>query len=194
MKLLYVGTMNMSTTKKSLAWMLASVLLGTAALSRLMAADAPPTPTPPVPAPAATVDDPTKPFQAFPPSVDLTGSRAYQAIVCKFTQPDGVTRDVTGAAQFTVADPKIAKIEGHTVKPLADGSTTIYIKSPQGSQSIPLTVKNATIEPAISFKLDVMPVFMRNGCNVTVATARLGARMGFVCRSSVSMAMETISA
>ena len=110
--------------------------------------------------------DAAKPFQVYPAEINLSGARAYQSIICKFTQQDGVTRDLTGAAQLTVADPKIARIEGHQVKPIADGKTTILVKTPNGEETIQLTVKDATVQPPLSFKLDVMPVFMRNGCNV----------------------------
>ena len=168
MKPTHVGITDMSKATKTLSWTLASALLTAVAISNLMAADAPPAPAPaPSPAaPAPKPEDPAKPFQVYPNEISLTGARAHQTIVCKFTQPDGVTRDVTGAAKLSVGDPNIAKLDGNVVKPVGDGKTTILVKTANGQETIPLTVKDAKVDPAISFKLDVMPVFMRSGCNV----------------------------
>src|SRR5205814_1137638 len=136
----------MSMTRTTFLWALGAVLL--AAVPQLLAAE------------------PPKPLTVFPPEINLAGARARQAIVCKFTQPDGITRDVTTAAKFTVADPAIAKIDGTTVTPLADGKTEILVKTDKGEERIALTVKDAKLDKPVSFKLDVMPVFMRSGCNV----------------------------
>jgi hypothetical protein len=168
------GYFGMSTKAKPLAFVLATVFLATFAISRLWALEVSPKPpgsvsTPTTAAPAAAPQQPAKPdktFAVFPAEIGLAGARARQAIVCKFIRPDGVTEDVTPAAKFTIADPKIAKIDGTTVHPLADGKTEIVVKSPQGEEKIPLTVKDATVDKPVSFKLDVMPVFMRAGCNV----------------------------
>ena len=157
----------MSTATKTLTWTLASVLLTAVAISHLTAAEVSPAPAPAPPAPAIPKpEDPTKPFHVYPNEISLNGSRGRQTIVCKFTQSDGVTRDVTTSAKLTVADPAVATLEGNIIKPLADGKTTILVQTPNGQETIPLTVKNAKIDPPISFKLDVMPVFMRSGCNV----------------------------
>jgi hypothetical protein len=128
--------------------------------SRLFGAGSIANPKPPAqPAPQSALS-------VFPTEITLTGSRATQAIVCKFTQPDGVTRDVTSQASFTLADPKLARIEGNVIKPLADGHTDLLVKTPQGQEKIALTIKDATVDKPVSFKLDVMPIFMRSGCNV----------------------------
>jgi hypothetical protein len=157
----------MSKAKKSLAWMFGSLMLSSATIGGLLAADAPqPAPAVPVAKAAPKVEKSSKPFEVYPDSINLTGARSYQSIICKFTQPDGVTRDETGNAKITVTDPAIAKMEGNMVKPLADGKTTLIVKTASGEETIPLVVKDAKIEPPVSFKLDVMPVFMRSGCNV----------------------------
>ena len=167
MKRDFVGITTMSTATKTLIWTLASVLLTAVAISHRTAAEVSPAPAPAPPAPAIPKpEDPTKPFHVYPNEISLNGSRGRQTIVCKFTQSDGVTRDVTTSAKLTVADPAVATLEGNIIKPLADGKTTILVQTPNGQETIPLTVKNAKIDPPISFKLDVMPVFMRSGCNV----------------------------
>ena len=64
----------------------------------------------------------TAPFQAYPSEVALSGSRGKQTIICRFTQPDGVTRDLTANSKFTIADANIAKMIGNVVAPVGDGS------------------------------------------------------------------------
>jgi hypothetical protein len=122
-------------------------------------------------APAITVraDDAvakTPPFQVFPTDVNLATSGDFQTVVARVTRPDGVTQDVTGEAKFELADPKLAGVEGNVVKPLADGETTLKVSWHDQSMTLPVKVKDAKIVRPISFRLDVMPVFMRSGCNV----------------------------
>src|SRR2546426_110105 len=106
-------------------------------------------------------------LQVFPDSVNLETSRDYQSVVVQLVQDDGITRDVTADAQLTLADANLAKIENKNVLyPAADGATTLSIKyGDLPPVSVPVTVKEAKADRPISFKLDVMPVFMRAGCN-----------------------------
>jgi hypothetical protein len=160
----------MSTKNKSLMCVgITALVVSAVAITQLFAVEA--TPPQAVKPAAATVAhppaaQPTRPLMVFPAEISLTGARARQTIICKFTQPDGVTRDVTGAAKFSAADPKIAKVDHNVVVPLADGKTDILVQTPNGQEKIALTVKDAAVDKPVSFKLDVMPVFMRNGCNV----------------------------
>ncbi|MDB5321289.1 MAG: hypothetical protein JWN40_2920, partial [Phycisphaerales bacterium] len=101
----------------------------------------------------------------FPPDINLETARDTQSIVAKFTQPDGVTRDVTGQCKFELANPALAKMDGRALKPLADGTTEMTVTYNGESRKLPVTVKDAKVDRPISFKLDVMPVFLRAGCN-----------------------------
>src|SRR5207247_8950298 len=49
---------------------------------------------------------------------------------------------------------------------VADGKTELSAKFGGRTLTVPLTVEHAQVERPISFKLDVMPVFMKAGCNV----------------------------
>src|SRR5687768_16883416 len=100
-------------------------------------------------------------FKVFPESINLNTSRHVQSLVLQFVQPDGVTRDVTSEATVTVSNPKLASIDGAIIKPLADGSGNITVSPAGQTLTIPLTVKHAAAHRPISFKLDVMPVFMK---------------------------------
>src|SRR5215213_7384675 len=104
-------------------------------------------------------------LKVFPDTINLETSRDHQSVVVQLNQDDGVTRDVTAEAQLSVADEKLAKVDKNVLRPAADGSTTLNVKFQDQSVSVPVTVKDAAKDRPISFKLDVMPVFLRSGCN-----------------------------
>ncbi|MEQ1851577.1 MAG: DUF1549 and DUF1553 domain-containing protein [Chthoniobacteraceae bacterium] len=104
-------------------------------------------------------------FEVFPAEVNLNTQRDRQSLVCRFTEPNGVHRNVTGEAKITVADPTKAKVENGTVYPLADGQTTVKVEYNGQTVDLPLKVAAAQTDRPISFRLDVMPLFMRNGCD-----------------------------
>jgi hypothetical protein len=101
----------------------------------------------------------------YPPDVNLETARDRQAFVVQLTQPDGITRDVTAQAQAAVANPALAKVESGVVLPLSDGKTELSVTFGGQTVKVPVTVVKAKEDRPISFKQDVMPVFMRAGCN-----------------------------
>src|SRR3954469_2664391 len=101
-------------------------------------------------------------FQVFPADVNLKFSRDRQSMVVRFTEPNGVNRDVTLDAKFSVADPTKAKVENGVVLPLGDGETKLLVEWDGHTSEIPVKVEQAKDEQPVSFRLDVMPVFMKN--------------------------------
>jgi hypothetical protein len=118
-------------------------------------------------------------LEVFPPDVQLTTSRDRQAFIVVATRPDGVTQDVTATAKATLANPALVRIDGHTLFPAADGATTLALEFQGQTVSLPVTVKDAAVERPISFKLDVMPVFMRSGCNTGSCHGAARGKDGF---------------
>jgi len=101
----------------------------------------------------------------FPPDVNMQSARGKQRIIVQASYADGVTRDVTAQAKVTISDPKIAKIVNLEVLPVGDGKCSIAVEFEGKTTQIPVDVKDAIKDRPISFKLDVMPIFLRNGCN-----------------------------
>ena len=101
----------------------------------------------------------------FPPDVNVQSARGKQRIIVQASYADGITRDVTAQAKVTISDPKIAKIVDLEVLPVGDGKCSIAVEFEGKTTQIPVDVKDATKDRPISFKLDVMPIFLRNGCN-----------------------------
>lgn len=101
----------------------------------------------------------------YPPDINLETARDRQSFIVQLTQPDGITRDVTTQAQVSFANPALVKLEGSTVFPVADGTTEMHVRWGDQTVTIPVKVTHAKDDRPISFKQDVMPVFMRAGCN-----------------------------
>jgi hypothetical protein len=101
----------------------------------------------------------------YPPDINLETNRDRQTFVVQFTEPSGLTRDVTAKATVEFANPAFAKRDGIAILPLADGRTEMKVSFDDQSITLPVTVTKATVDRPISFKQDVMPVFMRAGCN-----------------------------
>jgi Protein of unknown function (DUF1549)/Protein of unknown function (DUF1553) len=111
----------------------------------------------------------TKPaeIRVFPPDAQLTTARDRQSFIVQARYADGITRDVTSEAAFKLDDAALARFDksNSTLYPVADGSTKLSVSYAGLTVTLPVTVKQANVDPPISFKLDVMPVFMKGGCN-----------------------------
>jgi hypothetical protein len=130
---------------------------------------------------AAWADEPAGvKLEAFPPDLQLTTKSDSQSFIAVATRPDGVTQDVTASVKSTLANPAFARLEGHTLYPLADGATTLTLEYQGQTVNLPVTVKDAATERPISFKLDVMPVFMRSGCNTGSCHGAARGKDGFM--------------
>ncbi len=104
-------------------------------------------------------------LKCFPPEVHLSTARNCQMVTVQATYADGTTRDVTGESRLSLANARLARLERDTLFPLEDGATELRVAFEGSSVRVPVTVTNASVTPPLSFKLDVMPVFMKAGCN-----------------------------
>ena len=115
----------------------------------------------------------------YPPNAQINTIRDRQSIVVQATYADGITRDVTKAATFAFANPAFVKFENHTMYPVADGKTELKVDFGGKSVVVPVEVAQATADRTISFKLDVMPVFMKAGCNTGSCHGAARGKDGF---------------
>jgi hypothetical protein len=122
---------------------------------------------------------PVSSLTVYPPDVQLSTSRARQGFVVQATYADGITRDVTAEAKAALANPALVKLDGTSLTPLADGSTELKVEFEGQSVTVPITVKDAKADRPISFKRDVLPVFMRAGCNAGSCHGAARGKDGF---------------
>jgi len=100
-----------------------------------------------------------------PPAISLTTSRARQSVVVQAVYADGITRDVTDQATYTFANEGLIRREGNLLYPVADGETQLTVAFESKSIAVPAKVQRAAEPRPVSFKLDIMPIFMKAGCN-----------------------------
>ena len=118
-------------------------------------------------------------LRVAPPGISLTTNRDLQSIVVQAVYADGVTRDVTDQASWTLADESLVTRENNVFRPAADGETQLTVGFEGQSVAIPVKVEKAAEARPISFKLDVMPVFMKAGCNTGSCHGAARGKDGF---------------
>jgi len=116
---------------------------------------------------------------AYPGDIQLSTSRDRQSVIVQALYSNGLTRDVTSEAKYSLADPALAKLEAGVLLPVKDGSTELRIELEGKSIALPLVVKNAAVDRPVSFKLDVMPIFMKAGCNTGSCHGAARGKDGF---------------
>lgn len=117
--------------------------------------------------------------RVYPPDISLSSKVDFQTVVVQAIYADSTTRDVTGQAQLALADKAFARLDKTAVHPVADGKTELQVKFEGKSLTIPVKVEKSTFTPAISFSLDVMPVFSKAGCNTGSCHGSARGKDGF---------------
>jgi len=104
-------------------------------------------------------------IEILPISFNLETKRDAHRVMVLARFQDDTTRDVTKQATLQLGNAQFAKLEGDKLTPVADGTTELVASIGGKTIKAPVVVKEAQKDRAVSFNLDVMPVFMRTGCN-----------------------------
>ncbi len=118
-------------------------------------------------------------LRIFPDQVQLTTARDRQSIVAQAVYDDGITRDVTSQVTWGVAAEGFVRQEGNLFYPVGDGETQINVAFSGHSVAVPVTVARAAEHPPISFQLDIMPIFLKTGCNTGSCHGAARGKDGF---------------
>ncbi|MCH2178340.1 MAG: DUF1549 domain-containing protein [Mariniblastus sp.] len=126
-------------------------------------------------------EPPVEPTQLIvtPANVNLKNRRDIQSLVVQAVYPNGITRDVTEEVTWQFANEAIASRSNNRVLPKQDGETDLKVTLGGLAIDVPVTVTEATVEPPISFKNDVMPVFTKSGCNAGSCHGAARGKDGF---------------
>lgn len=103
--------------------------------------------------------------KVFPPDVQLSSGPDFQGLVVQARYDDRTTRDATGRAEYRIENEGVAKWVRGALRPVADGETRLIARLEGHEVVVPIRVAAVTNDPPVSFKLDVMPVFMKANCN-----------------------------
>jgi hypothetical protein len=118
-------------------------------------------------------------LEVYPPNIKLVTSRGRQQVVVVAIYPDGITRDVTSQSVLCLENSALAGLRSHVLYPLIDGSTQLRAVFAGTSATVPVKIQAAKEDRPISFGLDVMPVFMKAGCNVGSCHGAARGKDGF---------------
>ncbi len=127
------------------------------------------------PAPTTGVDS----LRVYPEAVNLLTSKDRQLVVVQAVYTNGLTRDVTGESTWTFANPALVRRDANTLWAAADGATELKVEFGGKMLTLPVKVEQATAPRPISFKLDVMPIFMKAGCNTGSCHGAARGKDGF---------------
>tara|TARA_B100001964_G_scaffold245054_1_gene329581 strand:+ start:165 stop:3158 length:2994 start_codon:yes stop_codon:yes gene_type:complete len=119
-------------------------------------------------------------LSVYPPQVNLETEEDFHKIVVVAKYADDVTRDVTAESSLVLSGTKVASIEGRDLRPLVDGNATLVVTHRDKRVDTPLRVKGAKTPRPVSFKLDVMPIFLRAGCNAGSCHGSARGQDGFM--------------
>jgi len=129
----------------------------------------------------SVVADDVAPTQinVYPADAKLTTSRDRQSFIVQAVYPNGITRDVTAEATFTADNAELVRLEGAVMHPVADGTTQLQVEYAGLKVTVPAEIQQATTDRPISFKLDIMAVFMKSGCNTGSCHGAARGKDGF---------------
>ena len=100
-----------------------------------------------------------------PAQITLSTKRDFNSFIIVAKYDDDVTRDVTRESTLSLSNESVVRLENNTIFPVQDGNSTLTVTFQDRKVELPVTVKNAVEERPVSFNLDVMPVFLKAGCN-----------------------------
>ncbi len=105
-------------------------------------------------------------IQVFPKDIHLQTNKDKQALVVLAKYDDDTTADVTSSATYTFADATLVeKQKPNLYLPRKEGNTELSVKVAGFDVKLPVVVKEPAKDREISFRLDIMPIFLKEGCN-----------------------------
>jgi hypothetical protein len=99
----------------------------------------------------------------YPSEIVLDDGDDYQGVIAVATRANGVTLDVSDQVEWIVEGA--ARLEGTRLLPVADGATVLRASYGAHQAEAPVKVVGVANHPPVSFRHDVMPIFLRGGCN-----------------------------
>jgi hypothetical protein len=123
-------------------------------------------------------DKPTS-LDVYPPEVHINTMRDRQSFVVQVAYPNGLTRDVTKEAKLTLSDAAKVKLAANVLHPVADGESQLTVEFEGLTKTIPIKIEQATADRVVSFKLDIMPIFMKSNCNTGSCHGAARGKDGF---------------
>jgi hypothetical protein len=130
--------------------------------------------------PAGAAEPAVVAVRVSPEAVRLRGPLAAWSLLVDGETADDHLLDLTRAAHFESADPKVAVVtEAGRVRGAADGSTTVRVTAAGRTLTVPVTVAGAGEPRRFNFENDIIPLFSRFGCNASGCHGKAEGQNGF---------------
>ena len=131
-------------------------------------------------APAAKTKTAVARLAITPGAVNLTGPRAAPRLLVTAIMTDGTRRDVTEAAAFRSANPKIAVVSrSGEITGRGDGRAKILVQWRNQTAQIAAVVSGTKRVEPVSFVNDVVPILSRTGCSQGTCHGAASGKGGF---------------
>ncbi|MFT4841195.1 MAG: hypothetical protein ACJA0V_002324 [Planctomycetota bacterium] len=115
----------------------------------------------------------------YPTRVTLDSGLDTHRLVAQSTTAQGLTTDVSGALNVQFQPAGIATFREGRLVPLQNGETIATVRHDNLSATVKVTVQNATFEPPVSYRMDVIPILTRAGCNSGACHGAASGKNGF---------------
>jgi hypothetical protein len=121
-----------------------------------------------------------KELTANPASINLIGADDTCQLILTASLNSGRSQDLSGDAEYVVADPKVVKITPTgRIFPLANGTTEITAKFLDKSVKVTVKTSSVDVDLPINFPNQVVPVFTKLGCNSGGCHGKASGQNGF---------------
>ena len=120
-----------------------------------------------------------KRLTVYPRRVTLDSGTDTHRLVAQTITTQGITVDVSRALDVQFDPAGIAAFREGKLIPLANGEATATVRHNSMSATVKVTVQNATFQPPVSFRMDVIPILTRSGCNSGACHGAASGKNGF---------------
>lgn len=121
-------------------------------------------------------------IQIQPRAVQLSSIEARQRLIVMFESSGKLRGEAREGIDLTSSNPAVARIEGTTVVPVANGKAEITAKRGAATDKVTVTVSGQDLPFTWSFRNHVVSVFSKQGCNGGACHGALKGKNGFRLR------------
>lgn len=114
-----------------------------------------------------------------PGQFTLLGQRARQQLIVTANYTAGEVRDLTAIAVYASSNPEVARVEGATVVPVADGACEITATVNGLTSKVECQVQRMGQPSPISFKHETQMALTKSGCNMGACHGSPSGKGGF---------------
>ena len=115
-----------------------------------------------------------------PTSFRLKGADASLQLIVSAALTQGFSQDLTENVEYTVSDPKVARVSSTgRVFPLANGTTKISAVFGGKRVESSITAESCDVDLPINFANQVVPIFSKFGCNTGGCHGKISGQNGF---------------